>query len=74
MWDWRSGTCLRVCTDHAADVYGLSIHPLRPFLLASIAGHQHGFHVLTGDFNTLAPGEMLERRLLPAAAGRHGVA
>jgi exodeoxyribonuclease-3 len=35
-------------------------------LLTSIAKHQHGFHLLVGDFNTLAPGELLERRLLPA--------
>jgi exodeoxyribonuclease-3 len=34
--------------------------------LTSIAKHQHGFHLLVGDFNTLAPGELLERRLLPA--------
>jgi endonuclease/exonuclease/phosphatase family metal-dependent hydrolase len=34
-------------------------------LLKSIARHQHGFHVLTGDFNTLAPGELLDFRKLP---------
>jgi endonuclease/exonuclease/phosphatase family metal-dependent hydrolase len=34
-------------------------------LLLSIARHQDGFHVLTGDFNTLAPGELLDARLLP---------
>jgi exodeoxyribonuclease-3 len=34
-------------------------------LLQSIARHQHGFHVLTGDFNTLAPGERLDVHLLP---------
>ena len=34
-------------------------------LLASIAREQHGFHVLTGDFNTLAPGELLDIRKLP---------
>lgn len=34
-------------------------------LLASIARHQHGFHVLTGDFNTLAPGDLLDVRKLP---------
>ena len=27
--------------------------------------HQHGFHVLAGDFNTLAPGEQLELKRLP---------
>jgi exodeoxyribonuclease-3 len=34
-------------------------------LLAGIARHQHGFHVLTGDFNTLAPGDLLDIRKLP---------
>jgi endonuclease/exonuclease/phosphatase family metal-dependent hydrolase len=34
-------------------------------LLRSIARHQHGFHVLTGDFNTLAPDELLDFRKLP---------
>jgi exodeoxyribonuclease III len=35
-------------------------------LLRSIARHQHGFHVLAGDFNTLAPAEDLDVRRLPA--------
>ena len=34
-------------------------------LLKSIERHQAGFHVLAGDFNTLAPGEMLDIRKLP---------
>ena len=34
-------------------------------LLASIARHQHGLHVVVGDFNTLAPGERLDVRVLP---------
>jgi endonuclease/exonuclease/phosphatase family metal-dependent hydrolase len=34
-------------------------------LLASIASHQHGPHVLVGDFNTLAPGEYLDATKLP---------
>ena len=34
-------------------------------LLKSIARHQQGFHVLTGDFNTLAPGDLLDFRKLP---------
>ena len=34
-------------------------------LLAAIASHQHGAHVLVGDFNTLAPGEWLDREKLP---------
>ncbi len=34
-------------------------------LLSSIGRHQHGFHLLAGDFNTLAPGDMLDFRKLP---------
>ena len=34
-------------------------------LLKSIERHQHGFHVLAGDFNTLAPGELLDTARLP---------
>ncbi len=35
-------------------------------LLKSIERHQQGFHVLVGDFNTLAPGEILDVRRMPA--------
>jgi exodeoxyribonuclease-3 len=35
-------------------------------LLVSIQQHQHGPHALMGDFNTLAPGELLDIRTLPA--------
>ena len=34
-------------------------------LLAGIARHQHGPHVLVGDFNTVAPGDALDIRKLP---------
>lgn len=34
-------------------------------LLKSIERHQHGFHVLIGDFNTLAPGEVFNLGLMP---------
>ena len=34
-------------------------------LLEGIKRHQNGFHVLVGDFNTLAPGEVLEIHRLP---------
>lgn len=40
------------------------VRELRALLLA-IAEHQQGFHVVTGDFNTLAPGEQLEVERLP---------
>lgn len=35
-------------------------------LLKSIEKHQQGFHVMVGDFNTLAPGEILDVRRMPA--------
>jgi endonuclease/exonuclease/phosphatase family metal-dependent hydrolase len=35
-------------------------------LLQGIKRHQEGFHVLVGDFNTLAPGEVLEIKRMPA--------
>jgi endonuclease/exonuclease/phosphatase family metal-dependent hydrolase len=34
-------------------------------VLKSIEQHQEGFHVLVGDFNTLAPGELLDIKKLP---------
>ena len=34
-------------------------------LLRSVERHQHGLHVVTGDFNTLAPGERLDMSKLP---------
>jgi endonuclease/exonuclease/phosphatase family metal-dependent hydrolase len=34
-------------------------------LLESIKRHQEGFHVLCGDFNTLAPGEILDASRFP---------
>jgi len=35
-------------------------------LLEGIKRYQEGFHVLVGDFNTLAPGEVLEIKRMPA--------
>jgi endonuclease/exonuclease/phosphatase family metal-dependent hydrolase len=35
-------------------------------LLKGIERHQQGFHVLVGDFNTLAPGEVLDVKRMPA--------
>ncbi len=34
-------------------------------LLNGIERHQHGFHVIAGDFNTLAPGEQFNLHLMP---------
>ena len=50
---------------HAAWTERRRLFELRS-LLASIARHQHGPHALVGDFNTVAPGDMLDVRLLPA--------
>lgn len=49
---------------HAAWTERRRILELRA-LLKSITQYQHGFHMLTGDFNTLAPGELLDLRKLP---------
>jgi endonuclease/exonuclease/phosphatase family metal-dependent hydrolase len=34
-------------------------------LLAGIQKHQEGFHVLVGDFNSLGPGEILQKHKMP---------
>jgi exodeoxyribonuclease-3 len=64
-----AGAAVRVFGLHLSAVHAAWTERRRIFelraLLASIARHQHGFHVLTGDFNTLAPGEVLEGHLLP---------
>lgn len=35
LWDTRNGSCVRMCSDHHADVYGLDVSPVRPFIMAS---------------------------------------
>jgi endonuclease/exonuclease/phosphatase family metal-dependent hydrolase len=49
---------------HAAWTESRRVVELRA-LLKAIAQYQTGFHVLTGDFNTLAPGELLDFTKLP---------
>jgi endonuclease/exonuclease/phosphatase family metal-dependent hydrolase len=49
---------------HAAWTEQRRVFELRA-LLRSVAEHQHGFHVLAGDFNTLAPDEPLNIAQLP---------
>jgi len=60
---------LRVFGVHLAAVHAAWTEQRRLFelraLLRSVARHQDGFHVLSGDFNTLAPGETLDMRNLP---------
>jgi exodeoxyribonuclease III len=63
------GVPLRVFGVHLSAVHSAwteqrRVRELRA-LLASVVRHQHGFHVLAGDFNTLAPGELLDIRKLP---------
>lgn len=63
------GSELRVFGVHLSAVHAAWTERRRVFelraLLKSIQRHQHGLHVLTGDFNTLAPGELLDPRTLP---------
>jgi endonuclease/exonuclease/phosphatase family metal-dependent hydrolase len=64
-----AGTTARIFGVHLSAVHAAwterrRIVELRA-LLRSIAQHQEGFHALTGDFNTLAPGELLDFRKLP---------
>ncbi len=49
---------------HAAWTEYRRVRELRA-LLASIKRHQHGFHVLAGDFNTIAPGDIFDAMKLP---------
>jgi endonuclease/exonuclease/phosphatase family metal-dependent hydrolase len=49
---------------HAAWTEHRRVMELRA-LLRSVARHQDGFHVLAGDFNTVAPGDVFDSALLP---------
>lgn len=62
-------TALRIFGVHLRAVHSnwterLRVRELRS-LLKDIEQHSNGFHVLTGDFNTLAPGETFDSRRLP---------
>ncbi|KAK2963213.1 putative WD repeat protein 17 [Blattamonas nauphoetae] len=35
VWNVKQGSCISVVRDHHADVYGLAVHPLRPFTFVS---------------------------------------
>jgi endonuclease/exonuclease/phosphatase family metal-dependent hydrolase len=74
---WARRAYLEVVTAEGVRIYGVHLsavhsnlteqrraYELRA-LLRSVERHQHGFHVVTGDFNTLAPGERLDMRRLP---------
>jgi endonuclease/exonuclease/phosphatase family metal-dependent hydrolase len=55
---------LHLSAVHAAWTERRRLHELHA-LLNAIARHEHGPHLLLGDFNTLAPGEALNVGLLP---------
>ena len=64
-----SGADFRVFGVHLSAVHAAWTERRRAIelgsLLRSIDRHERGFHVLAGDFNTLAPGELLDVRKLP---------
>jgi exodeoxyribonuclease-3 len=74
---WARRAYLEVVTAEGLRIYGVHLsavhsnlteqrraYELRA-LLRSIERHQRGMHLVTGDFNTLAPGERLDMRRLP---------
>jgi len=63
------GIPCRVFGVHLSAVFAAWTESRRVFelraLLNSIKRHQDGFHALVGDFNTIAPGELLDFKSLP---------
>jgi len=64
-----AGAAVRLFGLHLSAVHAAWTERRRVFelqsLLRRIADQKEGFHVLAGDFNTLAPGELLNVRRLP---------
>lgn len=64
-----AGEALRVFGVHLSAVHAAWTERRRVLelraLLKSVARHQDGFHVLAGDFNTVAPGDSLDVSRLP---------
>jgi endonuclease/exonuclease/phosphatase family metal-dependent hydrolase len=64
-----AGTSARFFGVHLSAVHAAWTERRRLFeiraLLRSVERHKSGFHVLAGDFNTLAPGELLDVTRLP---------
>jgi endonuclease/exonuclease/phosphatase family metal-dependent hydrolase len=64
-----AATAWRVFGVHLSAVHAAWTERRRVFelraLLRAIAAHQQGPHVLIGDFNTVAPGDLLDFRSLP---------
>ena len=74
---WAKRAYLEITTANGMSIYGVHLsavhsnlteqrraYELRA-LLRSVQRHQHGMHLVTGDFNTLAPGERLNMDKLP---------
>jgi exodeoxyribonuclease III len=74
---WAKRAYLEIVTASDVRIYGVHLsavhsnlteqrraYELRA-LLRSVERHQHGLHLVTGDFNTLAPGERLDIDKLP---------
>jgi endonuclease/exonuclease/phosphatase family metal-dependent hydrolase len=64
-----AGTTVRLIGVHLSAVHAAWTEQRRVFevraLMRSIEHHHPGFHVLVGDFNTLAPGEVFDLERLP---------
>jgi endonuclease/exonuclease/phosphatase family metal-dependent hydrolase len=64
-----AGMEFRVFGVHLSAVFAAWTERRRVFelraMLNSITRHQHGFHALAGDFNTVTPGELLDFAALP---------
>lgn len=64
-----AGDHVRIFGVHLSAVHAAWTEQRRVFelraLLRSVAHHKEGFHVLAGDFNTIAPGDPLDIRRLP---------
>ena len=64
-----AGTSIRLFGVHLSAIHAAWTERRRVMelraLLRSVAQHQDGFHVVGGDFNTIAPGESLDLRRLP---------
>ncbi len=74
---WAKRAYLEITTANGVSIYGVHLSAVHSnlteqrrayevrALLRSVARHQHGMHLVTGDFNTLAPGERLNMNKLP---------
>jgi exodeoxyribonuclease-3 len=63
------GFMSRIFGVHLSAVFAALTERRRSFelraLIAAIKREQHGFHLVAGDFNTVAPGELLDLAALP---------